>query len=77
MHLKDCLTNEYIKKDFKSSFDLINYAIKLAKDMIKSDRPCRVSTPIHNRAYQILLEIAEKKDFFTHYEDEDEDLSED
>ncbi|MDR3625162.1 MAG: hypothetical protein P4L16_08525 [Chlamydiales bacterium] len=73
MHLKDCLTNEHIKLNFKSSFDLVNYAIKLAKDMIQTDRGCRVATPIQNRAYQVLLEIYEKKDFLTNYEDEDDD----
>lgn len=76
MQFKECLTNESIKKEFKSPFDLINYAIKLAKDMIRTDRACRVATPIQNRAYQVLLEIYEKKDFLTHYEDEEEDLEE-
>lgn len=58
------LTTENLKKEFKNPFRLVNYAIDLAKDMIRSDRPCRVHTPIQNRAYQILLEIAEKKDYF-------------
>ena len=63
---RDSLTTEHLKKQFGSSFELVNYAIHQAKDMIKSDRPCRVSTPIHNRAYQILLEIGDHKD---HYQD--------
>lgn len=63
---RDSLTTEHLKKQFGSSFELVNYAINQAKDMIKSDRPCRVSTQIHNRAYQILLEIGEHKD---HYQD--------
>jgi hypothetical protein len=63
---RDSLTSEHLKKQFGSSFELVNYAIAQAKDMIKSDRPCRISTQIHNRAYQILLEIGENKD---HYQD--------
>jgi hypothetical protein len=63
---RDTLTNEHLKKQFTSSFELVNYAISQAKDMIKSDRPCRVSTPINNRAFQILLEIGDNKD---HYQD--------
>lgn len=59
---KDTLTSEHLRKAFNSSFELVNYAIEQAKDMIKSDRACRVSTPIQNRAYQILLEIGEHKD---------------
>jgi hypothetical protein len=63
---RDTLTNEHLKKQFISSFELVNYAISQAKDMIKSDRPCRVSTPINNKAFQILLEIGDNKD---HYQD--------
>lgn len=73
MVLRDSLTTEYLKKDFNSSFELVNYAISLAKDMIISDRGCRVNTPIQNRAYQILLEIAEKKDFLDNFDKDDEE----
>jgi hypothetical protein len=50
-------TNEKLAKKFKSQFDLVNYAIKLAENMIKSGRASRVRTPIQNRAFQILAEI--------------------
>lgn len=70
---KEPLTTEHLKKDFPSSFELVNYSIKQAKDMIKSDRQCRVTTPIHNRAYQILLEIACHKDFFENIDLDDEE----
>jgi len=65
MASKDQLTSERIRKRFKSPFDLVNYSIKLAKDMIHTGRGCRVDTPINNKAYQILLEIAEDKDKFS------------
>jgi hypothetical protein len=59
------LTTEYLKKNSKSSFDLVNYSIHLAKDMMSADRSCRVPTLIQNRAYQVLLEIGEHKDFLS------------
>lgn len=59
------LTTEYLKKNAKSAFDLVNYSIELAKDMMISDRPCRVPTSIQNRAYQVLLEIGQHKDFLS------------
>ena len=59
------LTTEYLKKNAKSSFDLVNYSIELAKDMMATDRYCRVPTQIQNRAYQVLLEIGEHKDFLS------------
>lgn len=56
------LTNEEITKKSKNLFDLVNYAIELAKVMIDSGRKCRVATNIHNPAYEVLLEIAAGKD---------------
>ena len=62
MVLKEYLTSEHVKKRFVSSFDLVKYAIRLARNMIQSDRATRVDTPIQNKAYQLLLEISEGKD---------------
>lgn len=59
------LTTEYLKKNAKSAFDLVNYSIALAKDMMLTDRHCRVPTHVQNRAYQILLEIGQHKDFLS------------
>ena len=57
------LTNEKIKARFPTSqFDLVNYAIKLAEEMILSGRESRVKTDGHNKALQILLEINQGKD---------------
>jgi hypothetical protein len=58
------LTNEDMTKKFKSNFDLVNYAIKLAENMIKTGRDARVKSEIQNRAMLILEEIQEGKDQF-------------
>lgn len=58
------LTNEIITKKFDSSFELVNYAIKLAENMIHTGRDARVKSEVQNRAMLILEEIYEGKDFF-------------
>lgn len=62
--IKISLTNEEFRGKFKSSFDLVNYAIKLAENMIKSGRDTRVKSDVQNRAMLILEEIREGKDQF-------------
>ncbi|MCX6994629.1 MAG: hypothetical protein NTY13_02175 [Chlamydiae bacterium] len=59
------LTTEYLKKNSKSAFDFVNYCIELARDMMLSDRSCRVPTKVQNRAYQILLEVGQHKDYLS------------
>ena len=57
------LTNEQIKRKFKSSFELVNYAIELAEEMIISGREPRVkSDNMQNKALLILDEIYAGKD---------------
>ena len=51
------LTNEEVVRKFKSSFDLVNYAIALAENMIHTGRDARVKSDIQNRAMLILEEI--------------------
>jgi DNA-directed RNA polymerase subunit omega len=63
MDLKEYLTSEKVCKKFLSQFDLVNYAIGLAANMISSGRECRVKTDSHSRAIQILNEILNGKDF--------------
>lgn len=63
-YYKDPLTNEKIIKKFVSQFDLVNYAIRLAENMIYSGRDSRVRIDCQNRAMQILGEIALGKDVF-------------
>ena len=58
------LTNEEMTGKFKSTFDLVNYAIKLAENMIYSGREARVKSEVQNRAMLILEEIHEGKDQF-------------
>lgn len=65
MYLKDSLTNESLSKRMPSSYELVNYAIRLAKNMVEVERDARVSTPgIINSAYLILEEISHGKDAF-------------
>ncbi|MBA3816900.1 MAG: hypothetical protein H0X29_10365 [Parachlamydiaceae bacterium] len=64
MESKIPLTNEKVRKKFKSQFDLVNYAIKLAENMIRTGRDCRVKIDSQNRALQILTEIIHDKDQF-------------
>ena len=65
---KQHLTNEDMTKKFKSSFELVNYAIQLAENMIKSGRDARVKSDLQNRAMLILEEIHEGKDHFDEIE---------
>lgn len=62
------LTNEKIIGKFDSSFELVNYAIKLAENMIKTGRDARVKSDVQNRAMLILEEIQEGKDQFDEIE---------
>lgn len=58
-------TNEELAKKFENNFDLVNYAISLAENMIQSGRDPRVrKTDMQNRAMLILEEIREGKDHF-------------
>jgi hypothetical protein len=59
------LTNEQLAKKFnKSNFELVNYAIKLAENMIRTGRDARVKSDVQNRAMLVLEEIHEGKDHF-------------
>ena len=64
MDLKDYLTNEKISKKFKSQFELVSYAIRLAENMIRTGRDCRIKTDVQNRSMQVLSEILNNKDRF-------------
>lgn len=60
---KDHLTNEMLGGKFKSQFMLVNYAIKLADNMIRSGRPPRVKkNDTQNPAALVLEEILQGKD---------------
>lgn len=57
------LTNEDLTGRFKSNFNLVNYAIKLAENMIQSGRDPRVKSDLQNRAMLVLEEICAGKDY--------------
>lgn len=58
------LTNEKIRKKFDNQFDLVNYAIRLAENMIHTGRDPRVKTDSYNRSLHVLSEILHDKDRF-------------
>lgn len=61
--LKDDLTSETLNKRFKSSFDLVNYAISLATEMVTAGRePSLDESESGNIAMAVLDEIAEGRD---------------
>ena len=60
----ELLTNESIRKKFKSQFELVNYAIKLSEQMIHSGRAPMVDTDSENTAVIIIDEINQGKDIF-------------
>lgn len=59
---KEQITNEKISKRFASQFELVNYAIKLAENMIYTGRDPRVKTDSQNRSLQVVSEISCNKD---------------
>lgn len=61
---KDSLTNEKLKSKFTSQFELVNYAIKLAENMIHTGRGPRVRVDSDNVAQNVLSEIQAGKDQF-------------
>lgn len=61
---KNFLTSEELSKKFINPFDLVNYAIRLADNMLKSGRPPRINVDTDNPAVQILEEIEAGKDKF-------------
>lgn len=63
MDYKDQLTNEKISKRFTSQFELVNYAIKLAENMIITGRDPRVRIDTQNRSLQVVSEIYCNKDW--------------
>lgn len=73
---RETLTNEKLKLRFKSQFDLVNYAIKLATEMIQSGRGPRVKTDIQNVALLILMELNAGRDQFDDYEIDEDKLIE-
>ncbi len=64
MDVEENLTNEGIMKRRESTFDLVNYAIKVAENMILSGRAPKVKTKSENVPMYVLAEIANHKEVF-------------
>lgn len=77
MELKNFLTNEKLSNKFNSQFDLVNYAIKLAANMIQTGREGRVNVDSQSRAIQVLGEILNNKDYFDNLPDDLDDEGDD
>jgi hypothetical protein len=60
--MEEHLTNQKISKKFSNQFDLVNYAILLVENLIKSGRAPRVKVDVDNPVVQILAEIDAGKD---------------
>jgi DNA-directed RNA polymerase subunit omega len=56
------VTNEKLAKRFNNMFELVNYSIRIAEELLKSGRELRVGTDNQNTMYQVLLEISSGKD---------------
>jgi hypothetical protein len=59
---KISLTHEALQKRFDSQFDLVSYAISLAKEIVHSGHELPHHDGVLNLAHQILELIAEHKD---------------
>jgi hypothetical protein len=57
MEIRDRLTNEELSKKCKNQFELVNYAIRLAENIIKTGREPQPGNDAQNRAVQVLDEI--------------------
>ncbi|MGM0439744.1 MAG: hypothetical protein ACQEP8_01350 [Chlamydiota bacterium] len=72
VYLKDLMTTEMLRKKFNSSFALVNYAIALSHNIIKTGRPSKAAYKYENPALIALEEIIEGVDELVEFEDEDE-----
>lgn len=72
--IKDVLTNEKLKKRFASQFDLVNYAIKLAAQMIQSGRAPKIGSEVMNVALVIMAELNAGRDQFDTFEVTEKDI---
>lgn len=62
MEKKERLTNEKLLNKFNNQFELVNYAIKLAENMIRTGRAPRVRTETQNSSLNVLAELSAGKD---------------
>ena len=78
MGVKEKLTTELLKKRFsdRGAFDLVNYAIDVARNMVLTGRETTVSTDVMNQAYQVLEEIASNREHFAEMPEPEDELPE-
>lgn len=56
------LTTEPLSRRFSSPFDLVNYAVGIAEQALKTRRPSMLNHPVSNLSQQVLLEIVNDQD---------------
>jgi|GEM_PF-1648927 len=71
MAIKKNLTNEKIKERFDNPFKMVNYAIELAGQLVRTGRGPRVKIDNQNPAVQVIAEISEGRDFLIDLADDD------
>jgi hypothetical protein len=71
--IRDSLTIEQLNREFKSNFELVNYAISIAKSIVTTGRDSRVPTDVKNPAYWALLEIEKGRDVLQDVESTEEE----
>ncbi len=64
MEQKKNLTNEKMGEKFKSQFELVDHAIKVVNNLVKSGRAPRIKIEIQNPAVIALEEINQGRDVF-------------
>lgn len=64
MEQKKNLTNEKMGEKFRSQFELVDHAIKVVNNLVKSGRAPRIKTEIQNPAVVALEEINQGRDVF-------------
>jgi hypothetical protein len=77
MDRRQKLTNEIVTKKFQNQFDLVNYAISIAAEIIHSGRATNADSWTENPALQALDEIATGHDKLGAFIEEEEEEEED
>ncbi len=71
MERHEFLTNESVSKKFNNMFDLVNYSIGLATQLIKTGRAPRTRVDSDNPAVIIIEELQDGKDLWEDLKEEE------
>ena len=71
--LKDYLTTEALVHSFKSQFDLVAQAVRIAENMVRTGRSVRVKTDVQNPAYNVLQEVLNDYTDVPEFDEEEEE----